>query len=392
VTIQPTPHRRLGRLWRTASLSLLVAAAGAASVAIAPSPDAFGLSSHRTATKSIGGWSISSRPAGYPSMDAPATCFEGTCFTTSWTSDNNTEALIYSRNGGRTWSNATAPQGDQIDAPRSCQGQTCVATGSASGEEQFVVVSTDLGSTWSVATTIGYPDELGSWALDCSGQSCMVVATDTDGSMSYQYSSDAGVNWSQASVPAGIQLEAAASFSCVISTCLTGAATSNDGDSSIARSTDGGAIWSLYSPLANIRYVGSPTCGQGGCVAGAATAAVKKSSGGNALLYSSDDGANWRIARLPSAALSGVYTPMCTSSTCVSAGSIGRDLELTDPGGDLASTILFSTDRGASWQLARVPSANLPLEEPQCWNNSCIGLADLRYVRKMQENVASKML
>jgi hypothetical protein len=157
--------------------------------------------------------------------------------------------ILYSADGGSTWSFATVP-GQAADVTGlSCQsGGQCVAgleTSSGSSSSSWLLSSSDGGQTWGNETH--WPSAVSSNSgLWCWGAHCVAVGTNGHGDSITASSSNGGVSWSVSRLPVGVS--AVYDVACpTATTCLTVGYGHSVLSGRVLLSTTGGTSWKVVT-------------------------------------------------------------------------------------------------------------------------------------------------
>jgi photosystem II stability/assembly factor-like uncharacterized protein len=233
---------------------------------------------------------------------------------------------------------------------------TCYALGSSvngvnSGQ---LIVTTDGGQQWS---TVDLPAQL-DWnsAMSCiNGTTCAILAMESSGQTVFLRTTDGGRSWSKQPGPAGLDskggdhtttVPAIAGLVCPSTgSCTAVAAQSGStADSMAFATTNGGATWSESTVpvtvddaeglnMSPLQCQSNGVCVVAGFVAG---------SDGESLAagYSTDGGASWQPATVPT----GTY-----GVVSISCPEVNACLMVSYGGGVGKSTVLETTDGGQAW-------------------------------------------
>jgi photosystem II stability/assembly factor-like uncharacterized protein len=296
--------------------------------------------------------------------------------------------LLVTNDGGHSWSSIDLSVQLGLNTVMSCaDADTCAILGTeTSGDAVFL--ETTGGQDW---TTQPGPSQLNSdgdfgpsvssiSGLACtSASSCIAVADSPGGSNGPSNAfatTNGGVTWSESSVPVTVEARAGVNSSAVEcpgngSCFVTGFAPSSRGEAlAVAYSTDGGASWQQASVPAGTQGVTAESCPQ-------PTDCLMVSFGGgtgkSTILQSSDGGASWNVVSssgLPQAQLTGIS---CSSSD--ECWTSGGTTQASFPAGSIGSLLAVSTDQGETWQQAILPPGVQAIEGVSCPSgNTCYAL------------------
>jgi len=277
-------------------------------------------------------------------------------------------AIAVTHDGGSTWQQSILPDGAFATGGLDClDANTCITGGEENGD--FAFFSTvDGGNTWtSFPGPSGVPASLVIVALSCTSlQSCVAIGQDStvsgDAGATYytMLTTDGGANWTDGQLASGFVPSVVQCFPALNCAIVGFEQPTDPATPSIAGeamySTDGGATWSAASvpsgsgPIEGLSCADSSDCS-------AVTDDV--SVPGSQVLVTSDGGATWTVAGdsgLPQALLPGISC--ATSSTCLVGGlslpasqQASKPIDIATAEGVLAVT----SDGGESWQLSQVP-------------------------------------
>ena len=99
-------------------------------------------------------WNVGQVPAAYNGVNG-SICTPNTCLTTGTRGANDTTDILFSHNGGRSWSTASVPPESQTNenttpTPANCNALTCLALGASAAIGMDIFRSTDGGASWSM--------------------------------------------------------------------------------------------------------------------------------------------------------------------------------------------------------------------------------------------------
>ncbi len=240
---------------------------------------------------------------------------------------------------------------------------TCYALGSKidGSDPGQLLVTTDGGHSWS---DVNLPAQLGTHSsMSCvDASTCGILGVETSGQAVFLETSDGGQTWSSHPGPSQLDsdgyrdpsVQAIGALDCTSATrCTAVGSPQGLAASSSFTTSDGGVTWSGSTTPVTVEIAGglntsSLQClSDGTCiVAGFVPGSLGESL---AVGYSTDGGASWQSASVPT----GTYG--IPSISCPAANDC---LMVSFGGGTGTSTILHSTDGGQSWSL--VSSSGLP--------------------------------
>ncbi len=279
--------------------------------------------------------------------------------------------LVYSNNGGSSWSKLTLPSGIVGSNSISCPNTTtCYATATnslASPPASGVIYSTNSGSTWTFQSLpLGSYSTITIFAISCeSTSSC--VATGLGGSLSGSsqqvdfYTTNSGSTWTQGTPPAADLSGYNIGLDCAMGT-TTCYATGQYFDSSkgyyvyyIQTSTNSGSTWTDVSPSVSnaiFTYISCPSSSD--CY-------VLNPRGDN-VLFTSNGGSSWNTLTIGA---SGLNLISCYNATdCTVIG--------TDSSGD--TTSYTTANSGTNWYYSVLPqvqgfSLAIPSNSISCYTS-----------------------
>ncbi len=167
-------------------------------------------------------WSTSSLPNGYFPSALQCTSL-GTCVASGFQSPNGAPdmaggTILYTTDGGSTWTSATVPTGLSAFNSLSCAetgGCTAIFSG-VGGSPSVVLSSTDGGKTWVATSASGFlahgvvmslscPGASDCWATGVAEPTDMWAAIDLHTASGFAGStSDSGETWQEAQLPQGV--------------------------------------------------------------------------------------------------------------------------------------------------------------------------------------------
>ncbi|HEV2403696.1 MAG TPA: sialidase family protein [Candidatus Saccharimonadales bacterium] len=278
--------------------------------------------------------------------------------------------MLVSTNEGANWQDVTLPNSPNPTASGFvkiiCQSSdNCVALGwslvpvSPSEEiaEQFILATTDGGTTWSKSSLPSSYTESGSMNdVSCiSSSDCMVVAESdtTTGSFPIIVTTDAGLTWHYSGLPGPSNAYPQTSLGCELNSelCVTagfiaGIKPSVDG---LSPTTNYGTSWNKAADVTaglNVTSIGCFTSGE--CLVTGYT-----NTDNGVIITSSDKGSSWHISDVVAPANSNIILrglACLDSRNCVTVGYMFNS-------SGAATVIARSTDSGQSWQRATLPSS-----------------------------------
>jgi hypothetical protein len=225
------------------------------------------------------------------------------------------DGLVYSANGGTTWTAATLPSSGTWDV-LAYGGGVFVAIKASSTAAAY---SDDGGATWTAATL----PSSGSWFRLAYGDGVFVAIKDNSDAAAY--SDDGGATWTAATLPSSgtwNRLAYGDGAFVVI----------KDNSDAAAYSDDGGATWTAATLPSSGNWVGL-AYGDG------VFAVIREKS--NAAAYSDDGGATWTAATTPF--VQSVHNMVYGSGKFVT-------LTFTYTVDDYPWVVLYSDDLGVSWK------------------------------------------
>lgn len=224
----------------------------------------------------------------------------------------------------------------------------CVAVGVSDADTSVIAVSTDGGSTWSLANLTAFASAPG-WAQAITCPSALVCYVAGGDQVPYvpmmAESVDGGTDWTllDHELPGGSYNLDAISCPSALS-CVAAGQTAAEGPATVIFTTDGGSNWvaSSSSVLDGLAGIFALSCPSGTTVCFAGAAAI--GAGGPAVATSSDGGATWSTLSLPYGTgwISSITCP--DAQTCWAAGG-GTTLSLaeTSNGWSTSTPLLGST-------------------------------------------------
>lgn len=289
-----------------------LAAAGSAAMVL-------GASQAGAASTGFGGAVRGSLPSGTGVIDA-VTCISGSRDCLAVGGFPNGAVILFSPDGGLSWTNRPVPAGWAGALAVTCSGSSFCMVSVGRAAAGAILTTSDEGRHW---TQLPSPTASGATSIACpTALICLVSDTDSSGAVALYRTTDAGRTWSAAQVPPGA---GASTFV----TCLDATRCWAAGGA-ILGSTDGGATWSQEYPLgAPAPGIGPPSVWgvsfindrQGWAAGGQQCGGPSVRECPGDVLATADGGKSWRIQQdLPNGPfLSGIS---CTSSRCVLTGSI----------------------------------------------------------------------
>ncbi len=272
------------------------------------------------------------------------------------TTNTSTSVILYSNNGGTTWTVESSPSFlTDPNAVFCVTNSTCMVS---QGDKSSIAVSTDGGQLWGTSNLpSGLIDGIG---LYCSNSTDCLVAELGSASIALVigYTSTTGSSWSATTLPA--MSESLASISCpTITTCF--AAGFSFPSAAIEMTTNGGVTWTPQSVPSSEFSIDSISCfNTTDCVA----------VGGTQLnvaqpIYTTNGGSTWNLGTYPSNVELGSVS--CTSATyCVGVGS------MSNTGAGVAA---ITSNGGQSWLLGSVPSGIKYIQNISCGSSTnCVAL------------------
>jgi photosystem II stability/assembly factor-like uncharacterized protein len=291
-----------------------------------------------------------------------------------------TTSIEVTQDGGSTWQLLSLPAGMATSTGLDCvDATTCVAGAFDAAGNAFLVTTDDGGQTW---TSLPGPSQLSSSfqfrSVSCTtATSCVAIggASPTAGGSSEVYYSlgttDGGQSWSDSAFPEGFvptAIQCSASGACMASgfeqpSTPPPAPPAPQGVAGEALySTDGGATWAAASVPSEAGPIVSVSCGTGGACTAVTFGSKINDGTASQVLTTVDGGQTWTATGgngLPASLLQGLSCP--TTSYCWAAGiqlptesggSPATPMDLSGLQGVIAST----TDGGQTWQQAQLPA------------------------------------
>ena len=370
------PHGLVVRFSVLASLLLLSLTS---SVTVAKMADAAGLK-----------WNTSVIPVSHPIIQGGLKCFGSSCFASALTKNLDSEILLYSSDGGISWSTAIVPTGDEVATPYDCFQGNCVSMATSNdGSDQSVTYSSDGGISWKTALDIG--SNFDYFQMQCSTNHCLLYVDPKTKSPFSMYSANTGETWKSATLSGSTQ--PVGGLVCNVNHCLIAASSANshDGPTAIQTSSNGGASWFPAKLPSIVEAVSFPVCIKSHCVDVAAShAAVSASTGGSNIIYSVNSGVSWSTSKLPSKYFKNLFAPSCDVVTCTTVGSITKSVNVN--AASTGNTELYSRNMGANWSIATFKKSLGPVEAPACFNTICIALAKSKYSQNLGGSISSRLL
>jgi photosystem II stability/assembly factor-like uncharacterized protein len=283
--------------------------------------------------------------------------------------------------GGDTWQSSNLPVTLSGATPLACvDADTCATLGiDASGNATFVE-TTDGGATWhSVAGPSQLTSSMGVTVLACTtAESCVAIASDPAGQSGPALAfvtNDGGNTWTDANlpsdfVPGGLQCVSAGN--CIV----TGFYQSPEGSSTtppgtVLYSSDDGATWATATLPSDLGPLSSISCADSAdCVA----SFFGDDGSSSEILISTDGGLSWSQASasgLPAEGITGISCP--TASECweagiadASGGSAGSGTIAVRVGLGAQGIVASTADGGQTWQSQQLPQRVLVVLDIAC--------------------------
>jgi photosystem II stability/assembly factor-like uncharacterized protein len=256
---------------------------------------------------------------------------------------------LLTTDGGASWTQVTTGlvQSDGLQSVTCATSTDCVAVGERATDTGLVGIAyrtTDGGEEWSQATTPSESTPLESVACP-SATLCVAVASRAPEPI--LVSTDAGATWTVASVPP----DSSASLSSV--SCGTPTTCVAVGGPTVAVTTDAGSSWTYVRPVLAGE---NPVMESVNCLSSADCVAVASTYGSETYtigyVYSTTDGgSSWtQLSRLPGG---GVPVISCSGENCNALST-----SFFDPAG---SSLASSTDGATTWSAMSLPSQDVLL-------------------------------
>ncbi len=349
----------IGTSWTSQTVPTGVGYLTAISCASASNCVAVGTTSSSTPSSAVittsnGGmsWTSQTVPTGIAALTAISCASTSNCVAVGTTSSSTpAPTVITTSNGGTSWTSQTLPTGIASLNSISCASTSdCVAVGSGTTYgSAAVITSSNGGTSWTSQTvpssTNGYINLV---AVSCSSVSdCVAVTPSQSASMAYALTtSDGGVTWNQYNLEAKNNSAAQNpnSISCASTSSDCMVVGINTGNSAAITTTDSGTTWSQDNLLSGtVSNISIQTCISITTCFGVITYGTGNDQ---AFLVTTNSGASWSVATVPSG-ITDLQFNSCPSSTyCIAYGTNSS-----------SSTVpLFSTNDGQSWNLATFPS------------------------------------
>lgn len=285
------------------------------------------------------------------------------------------------QDGGDTWKPSNLPVTLSGATPLSCAGaDICATLGiDPSGNSSFLE-TTDGGTTWvALAGPAQFTSSVGLTVLGCAtAQSCMAVASDPGGQSGTALAfvtNDGGTSWTDSSLPSDFVpggLQCTSPESCAVS----GYYQSPGGSSATAAGTvlytsDDGATWTTATIPSDLGSLSSISCADSAdCLASFFGGEGTSSE----ILASTDGGQSWSragAAGMPAAGVTGISCP--TAAECwatgiadAAGGSAGSGtIEVRLGRGD-QGIVASTADGGQTWHAQQMPQGVLVVLDVAC--------------------------
>lgn len=270
--------------------------------------------------------------------------------------------LEVTHNGGTDWQNFATP--GPIISLSCVDAETCSALSWNSASSTVLLSTTDGGETWSSEPFPGERSTIGVGALSCvSRTSCVAVAYDQRGTLSAMVTDNDGATWSQHALPSTkppslpAPLRGPSPFVADDLQCFPGGACVLLGNQSLSAvgfsSTDGGATWEVASVPTHFDPGYNFSCSE-------ADACMAVGTGGGpdrpVVAVSTDGGHTWTETTTPAAGSSREFLNWvsCTGGpTCFVTG-----------GGD--NGFVAETANHGAWQTVTLPTGVLTVGNISC--------------------------
>jgi photosystem II stability/assembly factor-like uncharacterized protein len=293
--------------------------------------------------------------------------------------------------GGNTWQQSNLPVALSGATPLACvDADTCATLGiDASGGATFLE-TTDGGGTWaSVAGPSQFTSSIGVTVLSCTtAASCVAVASDPanqSGAALAFVTNNGGATWTDSNLPSDFVprgFQCVSDKRCIVSGFYqspNGSATIPAG--AILYSTDDGATWTTATVPSGLGPLSSVSCGDSSdCVA----SFFGDDGSSSEIVTSTDGGESWSVASassLPDGLVTGLSCP--TASECwasgisgASGGSSGSGTIAVKLGVGAEGIVASTTDGGQIWQSPQLPPGILMVLDIACPSDTnCYALA-----------------
>jgi hypothetical protein len=222
-----------------------------------------------------------------------------------------------------------------------------------------ILRSTDGGKRWANSVTPSSSSEPGSLACVPGGTACIAAAVSDGGTTSLLVSQNGGASWTSADLPSGSPLTQGAveGLSCETTDVCLAVGTSQQGTGFIERTTDGGSTWSSVAAPGTLGEAGGLSavdCTSDGLCVGAGNTGQDQSA---VLIASSNGGSSWNLTN-PSRSVS--------SADTLSGVSCFKPSDCIVVGGNVGAVASYTTDGGATWMKARMPSTIASVKAVAC--------------------------
>ncbi len=315
-------------------------------------------------------WNLEPIPSDVAYLNAVACTGGSICIAVG---DNaNYTTSITSTNGGLGWNELPTPTVLSDLYTVTCSSESlCIAAGDLNLGTGAIISTANLGTNWNMTNLpIGTS---AFYSISCSSTSfCVGVGSSNNSSASAFYTNNAGNSWTASNLPAG--LSTLFGVSCLSTSFCIAVGYENTSSSSIGValvSTDGGANWSMGSVPSTVDTLASVTCTSSTfCIAVGSNFSAATGTSTGSILISTNQGASWTEANIPSGT-SGLEGVSCQSSTfCIAGG------ELTNNNTGLnTSEDLYTLNGGTSWTLGSAPSTASYFNSISCSSTTnCIGV------------------
>jgi photosystem II stability/assembly factor-like uncharacterized protein len=298
-------------------------------------------------------WTLAQVPTGFKAFLDSISCVRATTDCMAAGSPGSTTAVITSQDSGKTWKATAAPGYKGPVSGVSCATLArCIAVGylgSGLTNAGVAAFSTDFGKSWHVAPRTNIHGDLES--VICPTATACTATRFSDGevpgpagSLGFSISKDGGATWSQSSVPLGIaELQEVACVTTEICTAVGGVTGPMDAGV-VLRTDNGGATWAVQDYVAAVQSLSSVSCATTeACVA----VGSFNYGSGDLIVYTHDAGKTWLSVKPPPLAAMLLDVDCPSATVCEVLGRTAHDD---------GNAVLRTTDGGAKWTQSRGPA------------------------------------